>query len=266
MCALLPVIDDLLVERLARADAVPETLEGPLLEVLLHHGAVEGGRGAHHGHGELLQRVEHRRAREPRHAVDEDGAALRPRPEQRGPGGLGPARVGDAPHDVVLREVQPVLAHHVVADPVGAVGVPHHLGLARGAAGEVDLQQQYQHTTVPTKHQSFHLHHVILVRVDGLVAGAGPVVEAVPADPAHLAPAHDDLRLEVEARLVERVHLGRGLGVGDDAVRAGGEQPALDVAALELRGARQQRHVTPDRAHVDDPPLGHLTQVNIKSK
>ena len=65
-----------------------EIVEGPLLEILLDHGPVQSRGSTEHGHRVVLQAVQHGRPREPRHPVDEDGAALGPRTEDCGPGAL----------------------------------------------------------------------------------------------------------------------------------------------------------------------------------
>ena len=100
---------------------------------------VEGWRGTEDGDRILVESVQHCRGREPRHAVYEDCAALGPRPEDGGPGALGPTRVRYVPHDVILGEVQPVFPHHMVTVAVGAVCVTYHLGSSCGAASEVNL-------------------------------------------------------------------------------------------------------------------------------
>ena len=69
--------------------------------------------------------------------VRADGRAADPLAEYLAPGELGPARIGLRHVDVVVLHALPVFCRDDMAEREREV-VPHHLGHARGAGGEVD--------------------------------------------------------------------------------------------------------------------------------
>ncbi|MCY1350237.1 hypothetical protein D9M69_364650 [compost metagenome] len=138
---LLDLLDDLRVERLARADQFAQR-QAPAIggQVLLDQHAPHGGRRAQAGHPVPLQHAEQGRGAEARDVVDEHAGAGVPRREQAAPGVLGPTRRGDVEVDVAGLQADPVHRGEV-PDRVALVAVQHHLRLGGGAGGEVQQQR-----------------------------------------------------------------------------------------------------------------------------
>ena len=133
--ALLPGADDLRVQRLAGAGAVPQDGQVVLGEVGLHEQPVERRRGAERGDPRLADDVQDRVGVGLAERDLDDRRPLVPLAEEPAPGGLRPARVGDRPVPVARPQVVPEARRRHVPEPV-VLGVEHHLRIAHRAAGE----------------------------------------------------------------------------------------------------------------------------------
>ena len=196
------------VQRLAGDGAVLQVAEVELRQVFVDEEAEDGGRRAERRDVVVLYHLQDMRRGELLVVVDEDRGAGYPLSVQLAPDGFAPAGIGDGEVQAVLVQVVPEAARDDVSEGVGEV-VCHHLGLARGAAGEVHQRDV-----------------VVGIGVFGLDEGGGvfeALVEVLVAF-GHLG-AYADQGLHAG-----RLGHGGGDVVGDD--RLAGADYHLDVCGL----------------------------------
>ena len=124
------------VQRLARDGAVLEVRQVVLGEVFVDEEAEDGGRRAERSDVVVLYLLQDVGRGELLVVVDEDVGAGYPLAVELAPYSLAPARVGDGEVEAVGLQVVPDVARDDVSQRISEV-VGHHLGFARGAAGEV---------------------------------------------------------------------------------------------------------------------------------
>lgn len=124
------------VQSFAGDGTVLQTRQVVLRQVFVDEEAEDGGRRAKRGDVIVLNLLQDVGGRELLVIVDEDVGSGYPLSVQFAPYGLAPAGVGDGEVQAVGLQVVPDVARHDVSQRVGEV-VSHHLGFARGTAGEV---------------------------------------------------------------------------------------------------------------------------------
>ena len=199
--------------------------EPELGQVFQHKHAVDGGRATEGGYRVFIQQLQGAQGDETLGVVHEQRRALVPGAEIAAPGGLGPARVGAIPVQVLGPEVQPVLAGGLVRQPI-AVGVQAHLGITRRTGGEI-------------AHGDIAGRGVHRLEVRGLRGDGAAVIQPAIALAIHQHPHFQPGALG--ERLVDLVGVG---GIGHHAGGPGRIDPVGNVARRELGGARAD-----DRPH-----------------
>ena len=199
--------------------------EPELGQVFQHKHAVDGGRATEGGYRVFIQQLQGAQGDETLGVVHEQRRALVPGAEITAPGGLGPARIGAIPVQVLRPEVQPVLAGGLVRQPI-AVGVQAHLGITRRTGGEI------AHSDIAGR--GVHRLEVRGLRGDGAAVIQPAIALAIHQHP-HFQPG------ALGERLVDLVGVG---GIGHHAGGPGRIDPVGNVARRELGGARAD-----DRPH-----------------
>src|SRR5439155_3401914 len=135
------LVDDLRIERLARADQLaqlqPAAVGG---EVFLDQHSPHGRRRAERRHAAALERCEQPGRAEARDAVDEDARARVPGREEAAPGMLGPARRRDVQVDVARLQADPEHRRQM-PDWIALMRMEYELGLRGRTRGEVEQQR-----------------------------------------------------------------------------------------------------------------------------
>ena len=141
--------------------------------------------------------------------------------------------IRDIPHNIIFSQVQPVLAHRIVAVPVWGVGVGNHLRLPCGPTSEVDLDNNDNDIYNVSVRYYKHLHDVILVSGHCFMTWVGGVIKLVPIQPS--CPFSPDYYLcfQFEQTLVQLVNFPSCLWICYDTICIGSYQTASDILLLE---------------------------------
>ena len=243
----LPLDGHLAVERLARSREVLDGREVVGSDVLLQHEAVHGRRRAEGREVVVLHDLQQLSGYELVHVVGEDRGTGNPLTVDLAPAELGPAAVGDAHVQAVLAHLLPVLGGEDVSERV-LEAVLHGLGVARGAAREVDEHD--------------------VVDLGGVLArGALPLValvlnELVEGQPAVAFARDEHLLLDAGRVGKGALHLLDHVVVidADEHLNGCGVCAVRDVLRGELDGRRDDRGADLAQRHGAHPVFPATTQ------
>ena len=134
---LLPIADDLRVERLSRAEGTAQGGEVIFSQILLREQAVNGRRCTESGNFQTLDQVQMKmRIKGPLPVIEYDLRSGEQRRKQQTPGRLRPAGIGQRPVHIALTQVHPEKRRRRMGERITEIP-RHHFRHRGGAGGEI---------------------------------------------------------------------------------------------------------------------------------